>query len=114
MKKGTQEYRRYRVFIQDISRHAFFVLVVLLINMRVFVHAQTKKEPGMTTAKAENSTVASTDEKSIRTLMNRFVTAFNAGDIDAIMKNYVPDKNLVVFDVVPRKEYHGAEAYRED
>jgi len=54
------------------------------------------------------------DEESIRALMQRFVDAFNAGDIDAIMKNYMPDKSLVVFDVVPRREYHGADAYRED
>lgn len=54
------------------------------------------------------------DEAAIRAVEERFAAAFNAGDIDAIMKNYVPDKSLVVFDVVPRKNYTGAEAYREN
>jgi ketosteroid isomerase-like protein len=52
------------------------------------------------------------DEESIRTLMNHFVAAFNSGDIDAIMKNYAPDKSLVIFDLVPRQEYRGADTYR--
>jgi ketosteroid isomerase-like protein len=53
------------------------------------------------------------DEAAIRALEDRFVAAFNAGDIDAIMKNYIPDKSFVLFDVVPRKEYLGADVYRE-
>jgi len=57
---------------------------------------------------------ASDDETAIRTLEDRFVAAFNAGDIDGIMKNYVPDKSLVIFDVVPREEYRGADTYRKD
>jgi ketosteroid isomerase-like protein len=59
-------------------------------------------------------TAASNDEAAIRTLMDRFAVAFNAGDVDAIMKNYLPGKSLVVFDVVPRKQYRGADAYRAD
>jgi ketosteroid isomerase-like protein/catechol 2,3-dioxygenase-like lactoylglutathione lyase family enzyme len=55
---------------------------------------------------------ASDDEAAIRALQDRFAAAVNAGDVDGIMKNYVPDKSLVVFDVVPRKEYFGADAYR--
>lgn len=53
------------------------------------------------------------DEAAIRALEDRFAAAVNAGDVDGIMKNYVPDKSLVVFDVVPRKEYLGADAYRK-
>jgi len=56
----------------------------------------------------------SNDEAEIRALEEKFTVAFNAGDIDAIMKNYVQDESLVVFDVVPRKEYRGADAYRKD
>lgn len=52
------------------------------------------------------------DEAAIRALEDRFITAFNAGDVDAMMKNYVPDKSLVVFDVVPPRQHLGAEAYR--
>ncbi|OQP57256.1 hypothetical protein A3860_11920 [Niastella vici] len=53
------------------------------------------------------------DAAAIRALTFRFIQAFNAGDIEAIMSNYVRDESLVVFDVVPRKEYRGADAYRE-
>ena len=63
---------------------------------------------------AINAVAAPDDEAAIRALEDRFAAAFNAGDIDAMMKNYIPDNSLVVFDVVPRKEYHGADAYRKD
>lgn len=68
--------------------------------------------PSISSAQTERGT--SGDEAAIRALESKFAAAFNAGNIDAIMKNYVPDKSLVVFDVVPRKEYRGADAYRED
>jgi len=58
--------------------------------------------------------VSQDDEAAIRALEDRFAAAFNAGDIDAIMKNYLQDKSLVVFDVVPRKQYLGADVYRKD
>lgn len=66
----------------------------------------------MTTAGTQ--TVNNPEEAAIRALEDKFTEAFNAGDIDAIMKNYVADKSLVVFDVVPRKEYFGADAYRRN
>jgi len=53
------------------------------------------------------------DEAAIRALEDRFAAAFNAGDIDAMMKNYLPDKSLVVFDVVPPGQQHGADEYRK-
>lgn len=56
----------------------------------------------------------SSDETAIRSLESRFVAAFNAKDVDAIMKVYVPGKDLVVFDVVPPRQFVGANAYRED
>jgi uncharacterized protein (TIGR02246 family) len=57
---------------------------------------------------------AATDEANIKALEDRFVAAFNAKDVDAIMKVYVPDESLVVFDVVPPRELLGAKAYRKD
>lgn len=59
-------------------------------------------------------TPASDDKAAIRALEDHFAAAFNAGDIDGIMKNYVTGDSLVVFDVVPRKEDRGADAYRRD
>jgi uncharacterized protein (TIGR02246 family) len=54
------------------------------------------------------------DEAKIRALEAQFAAAFNAKDVDAIMKVYVPDESLVVFDVVPPRQYVGAKAYRKD
>lgn len=56
---------------------------------------------------------AADDEEAIRALEDRFTAAFNAGDVEAMMKNYVSDKSLVVFDVVPPRQHLGADAYRE-
>jgi hypothetical protein len=36
------------------------------------------------------------------------------GDANAIMKAYVPDESLVVFDVVPPRQHVGAKAYTKD
>ena len=58
---------------------------------------------------------ARADAKSdIRALEERFVVAFKAKDLDAIMRVYAPDQTLVVFDVVPPRQYVGAAAYRKD
>jgi ketosteroid isomerase-like protein len=57
---------------------------------------------------------APADEAAIRALEDKFLAACNAGDINAIMKSYVPDQSLVVFDVVPPRQYLGADAYRKD
>jgi uncharacterized protein (TIGR02246 family) len=56
----------------------------------------------------------SADEQAIRDLESKFAAAFNAKDVDAIMKVYVPDQTLIVFDVVPPRQYVGPDAYRKD
>ena len=50
----------------------------------------------------------------IKALEERFVAAFKAKDVEAIMRVYVPDQTLFVFDVVPPRQYVGAAAYRKD
>ena len=50
----------------------------------------------------------------IKALEDRFAAAVKAKDLDAIMQVYVPDQSLVVFDVVPPRQYVGAAAYRKD
>ena len=60
-------------------------------------------------------TRARADARSdIKALEDRFVTAFKAKDLDAIMKVYEPGQALVVFDVVPPRQYVGTAAYRKD
>src|SRR5271166_1461196 len=54
------------------------------------------------------------DEAKIRALENQFAAAVNAKDLDAIMKVYLPDETLFVFDVLPPRQYVGAAAYRKD
>jgi uncharacterized protein (TIGR02246 family) len=54
------------------------------------------------------------DQADIRALEDRFLTAFKAKDINAIMACYVPDQSLIVFDAVPPRQYTGAPAYRKD
>jgi len=54
------------------------------------------------------------DQAEIKALEDRFVTAVNAKDVDAIMKVYVGDESLFVFDVIPPRQYVGAKAYRKD
>jgi ketosteroid isomerase-like protein len=61
----------------------------------------------------DGAVAASDDEAAIRALEDKFTAAFNAGDVDAMMKNYIPDKRLVVFDVVPPGQHLGADAYRK-
>jgi ketosteroid isomerase-like protein len=51
---------------------------------------------------------------AIEALESRFAAAFNAKDVDGIMKCYVPDQSLFVFDAVPPRQYVGADAYRKD
>src|SRR5216684_6654257 len=50
----------------------------------------------------------------IQALEDRFIAAVKAKDVDAIMKVYVPDQTLFVFDVTPPRQYVGAAAYRKD
>src|SRR5437762_325349 len=54
------------------------------------------------------------DEAQIRALEDSFAAGVRAKDLDAIMKVYVPDETLFVFDVVPPRQYVGAAAYRKD
>ena len=57
--------------------------------------------------------MAADDAAAIRALESSFAAAFNAGDIDEMMKHYVPDNSLVVFDLVPPRQHLGADAYRK-
>jgi len=105
MKQSEGRCGHYQIPAARVNR-SFVLLLWLLAGVQCFCNAQTKTHQNMTTIKD--------DEAAIRALEDRFAAAVNAGDVDAIMKNYIPDKSLVVFDLVPRKEYHGADAYRQD
>ena len=63
---------------------------------------------------AQSAHAQSKDAREIRALEARFRAAFQAKNVDAIMSNYAPDKSLFVFDIVPPRQYVGANAYRQD
>jgi ketosteroid isomerase-like protein len=101
----------------NVKRGVFVFLLLLFTGARFFGSAQTKKGPDMATQdilQQAQGYRAQSDEAAIRALEDRFTAAFNAGDIDAIMKNYVQGNSLVVFDVVPRKQNRGAGNYRQN
>lgn len=51
-------------------------------------------------------------EAQVRKLIDDWMTAFRAKDVDRIMACYAPD--IVAFDIVPPLQYKGADAYRHD
>jgi uncharacterized protein (TIGR02246 family) len=104
---------------ENLNKSVFVLLLLLFIEVPLHGNAQTKKEQYMTTVSTNSTEVfhpvaaaASDDEAAIRALEERFTAAFNAGDVDAMMKNYIPDQSLVVFDVVPPRQHSGADEYR--
>jgi ketosteroid isomerase-like protein len=57
---------------------------------------------------------ATADKAAIEALEERYIKAFNAKDVNAIMENYAPGDQLFVFDAVPPREYAGWDAYKKD
>jgi uncharacterized protein (TIGR02246 family) len=57
---------------------------------------------------------AASDKAGIEALENRFAAAFNAKDLDAIMKVYVPGQSLFVFDMGVPRQHVGSDDYRKD
>lgn len=57
---------------------------------------------------------ASRDKAAIEALEARFAAAFNARDVDAIMRVYAPGSGLFVFDVTPPRQHVGWTDYRAD
>ncbi len=91
--------------VKNLKSIPVVLLLPLLVGFYIITIAQSKKNQDMASLNNE--------ETQIRALEDSFVAAFNTGEIDAIMKNYVPDQSFIIFDVVPRKEYRGADAYRK-
>jgi uncharacterized protein (TIGR02246 family) len=54
------------------------------------------------------------DDAEIKALEARFAKAVEAKDVDGIMANYVPGDSLIVFDIIPPRQYTGWDAYKKD
>jgi len=83
-----------------------FILLALILTTLASVAAN---------AQSKNAAPANLDEneaKEIRGWLDRWVKAFKAKDIDAIMALYADD--VVAYDVVPPLQYIGKDAYRGD
>ena len=86
-------------------RNSLFLLGSLLVALgatsaALHVYAQAK--------------AATNDRAEIEALEKRYIDAFNAKDINAIMACYAPGKGLFVFDAVPPREYPSWDAYKRD
>ena len=79
----------------------------------VVVCALLAGNPRTSSTKAATPTAAS-DKAAIEALEQRYVKAFNAKDVNAIMENYAPGDQLFVFDAVPPRQYPSWEAYKKD
>ena len=101
MTQDEQQRRNAQRPTGNVNKGTLMLLLSLIIGIQFSGSAQSQKEPDIT------------DEAAIRALEDKFAAAFNAGDIDAMMKNYIPDKSLIVFDVVPPRQHLGADAYRK-
>jgi len=53
-------------------------------------------------------------EAQIRKLEDQFAAAVPTKNVDRIMANYVKSPKLVVFDVIPPRQYTGWDAYHKD
>lgn len=65
-------------------------------------------------ADAKPIDIQAQDVADVKAVEDRFVAAFKAKDVNAIMQLCVPDDSLVVFDVHPPLQYIGARTYRKD
>jgi uncharacterized protein (TIGR02246 family) len=59
--------------------------------------------------------VARADDKAdIAAVEKRVGAGIEAKDADAVMANYIPGDSLVVFDIIPPRQYTGSDAYKKD
>jgi len=64
--------------------------------------------------KSNTKTSSGGDEAQIRALEQNFSEAVKNKDVDKIMASYESGDKLVVFDVIPPREYVGWDAYKKD
>jgi ketosteroid isomerase-like protein len=57
---------------------------------------------------------ASRSTAEIKALFGQWKTAFEAKDVNGVMRTYAPGPTLVSYDIVPPLQFKGADAYRKD
>ncbi len=88
------------------------ILFALVIGLLGCNRASNGPDPNVGNPKLTDTRAR--DVADIKTLEERFRTAFRTKDVNAIMQLCVPDDSLVVFDVQPPREVKGIAAYRKD
>jgi len=92
--------------VKTLARILFALVIGLVGCNRASNGANTNVgDPQLTDTRAR-------DAADIKTLEERFTTAFRAKDVNAIMQLCVPDDSLHIFDVQPPREVKGRAAYR--
>ncbi|HLI80632.1 MAG TPA: nuclear transport factor 2 family protein [Candidatus Binataceae bacterium] len=67
------------------------------------------------TATLAAASIARADDKAdIEALEKRVAAGVEAKNADAIMANYIPGDSLIVFDLIPPRQYVGWDAYKKD
>lgn len=90
------------------------VLVLILLAIGLIASNQPLSRADKTSGGTTPPDIKAQDIADIKEAEDRFITAFRAKDVNAIMELCVPDESLVVFDVTPPLQRTGAEAYRRD
>lgn len=90
------------------------VPVLILLALGLIAYNQSLIRADKTSGDATPTDIKAQDIADIKQVEDRFMTAFRAKDVNAIMELCVPDESLVVFDVTPPLQRIGAQAYRRD
>ena len=90
------------------------VLVLLPLAIGLIAYNQSLSRADNTSGDRTPTDTKAQDIADVKAVENRFMTAFRAKDVNAIMELCVPDESLIVFDVTPPLQRVGAEAYRKD
>ena len=88
------------------------VLILLAIGLIAYTQSVTRADK--TSGDTTPTDTKAQDIAEIKAIEDRFMIAFRAKDVNAIMELCVPDGSLVVFDVTPPLQRTGAQAYRKD
>jgi ketosteroid isomerase-like protein len=90
------------------------VLVLTLLAIGLIGYNLSPTQADITSVDTKPTDTNGQDIADLKAVEDRFMTAFRAKDVNAIMELCVPDESLVVFDVTPPRQRNGAQAYRKD
>src|SRR5262249_32922891 len=90
------------------------ILVLILLAIGLTRYNQSLGGADAKSGEAKPVDTKAQDIADLKTVEDRFMTAFRAKDVNAIIGLCGPDERLGVFDVTPPRQRNGAYAYRKD